>query len=145
MRHLVLALCLTTLGACAARPPADGPQPLMPLAQANYSGAKAAQREVLRSAAAWQKAWDGLQQQRRIAPPVDFERQMVLFAALGERRTGGYAIEVVRAEVVEGTLVVHLRETAPKPGALATMALTAPFHAVAVPRNDLPVRWFTLP
>ena len=70
---------------------------------------------------------------------------MVLFAALGVRRTGGYAIEIVRVEVVEGTLIVHLREIRPTPGATTTMALTAPFHAVMVPRNELPVRWFTVP
>ena len=144
MRAALLVLCLA-LGACPSTKLAAGPLPLMPLAQESYSGAKEQRREVLRDAATWQKLWSELQQQRRLAPPVDFERQMVLFAALGERRTGGYAIEIVRAEVVEGTLIVHVRETSPTPGARATMALTAPLHAVAVAQSDLPVRWFTVP
>lgn len=144
MRTALLLACLS-LGACAGGPPADGPQPLVLLAQETYSLAKAPRRELLRDAEAWSKLWGEVQDMRRLAPPVDFERQMVLFAALGERRTGGYAIAIVRAEVVEGTLVVHVRETAPAPGAIRTMALTAPLHAVMVPRNDLPVRWFTVP
>lgn len=144
MRIAVLFAFLC-VGACTAKPPADGPRPLVPLAQETYSLAKAARREVIRDNAAWTKLWAEVQDQRRLAPPVDFERQMVLFVALGERRSGGFAIEVARAEVVEGTLVVHVRETGPAPGAIRTMALTAPFHAVALPRNDLPVRWFTLP
>lgn len=144
-RALVLGLLALSLTGCPATRQVAGPQPMQPLAQETYSAAKAPRREVLRDPAAWQALWSELQVARRIAPPFDFERQMVLFAALGERRTGGYAIEIVRAEIVEGRLIVHVRETRPQPGALATMALTAPFHAVAVPRHDLPVSWFTVP
>lgn len=144
MRTLLLIVAFA-LGGCLQAQPKDGPQPLFVLAAENYSQAKEARREVLRDNASWQALWSEVQQSRRIAPPVDFERQMVLFVALGERRTGGYGIEIVRAEVVEGSLVVHVRETAPKPGGILTMALTAPMHAVAVPRSSLPVRWFTLP
>jgi hypothetical protein len=144
MRIALLLACLCLSG-CPATRPVEGPVALFPLAAEIYSGVREARREVLRDADSWQKLWDQTQNARRIAPPVDFERQMVLFVALGERRTGGYAIEIVRAEVVEGTLVVHVKETAPKPGAIATMALTAPLHAVAVPRSELPVRWFKLP
>ena len=143
--RIALALCLLSLAACNSTRVADGPQPLMQLAQETYSAAKAPRREVLRDPTAWQTVWSELQLARRIAPPFDFDRQMVLFAALGEHRTGGYAIAIVRAEVVEGTLVVHVKETAPAPGGITTMALTSPFHAVAVPKNDLPVKWFTVP
>ena len=144
MRGSVL-LAFLCIGACTAAPPVDGPRPLTTLAQETYSIAKEARREVIRDNAAWAKLWGEVQDMRRLAPPVEFERQMVLLAALGERRTGGYAVEIVRAEVVEGTLVVHVRETSPVPGARTTMALTAPLHAVMVARNDLPLRWFTLP
>ena len=144
-RPLALAVLTLSLTACPATRVVEGPQPLQQLAQETYSAAREPRREVLRDPAAWQALWSELQVARRIAPPYDFERQMVLFVALGERRTGGHAIEIVRAEVVEGKLIVHVRETRPQPGATTTMALTAPFHAVAVPRNDLPVSWFTLP
>jgi hypothetical protein len=144
-RCLALAALTLSLTACPATRPVEGPQPMLLLAQETYSAAKEPRREVLRDPTTWQSLWSELQLARRIAPPFDFDRQMVLFVALGERRTGGYAIEVVRAEIVEGKLVVHVREIKPQPGALTTMALTAPFHAVAVPRHDLPVSWFTVP
>lgn len=143
--RIALMFAFICVGACAARPPADGSQPIVSLAQETYSLAKTARREVVRDNVAWSKLWSEVQDMRRLAPPVDFERQMVLFVALGERRSGGYSIEIARAEVVEGTLVVHVRETGPEPGGIRTMALTAPLHAVMVPRNDLPVRWFTVP
>jgi hypothetical protein len=146
MRRTTVLACLTLgLTACPATLPVEGPQPLLVLAAETYSLAKEPRREVIRDAAAWQKAWDQVQDQRRLAPPLDFEKQMVLLVALGERRTGGHAIEVARAEIIEGKLIVHVRETRPQPGALTTMALTAPFQAVAVRRYDLPVSWFTLP
>ena len=144
MRY-ALAFALFSLSACAGTRLADGPLPLTSLAQETYSTAEAARRDAVRDPAAWSKLWGEIQRTRMLPPPVDFERQMVLVAALGERRSGGYAIEIVRAEVVEGTLVVHVRETGPAPGAIRTMALTAPLHAVAIRRNDLPVRWFTQP
>lgn len=143
--RILLALCILSLTACNQVKVVDGPQPLTVLAAETYSAAKASRREVLRDPATWQSLWTELQNPRRIAPPIDFERQMVLFVALGERRTGGHAIAIVRAEVFEGTLVVHVRESGPMPGGMTTMALTAPFQAIAVPRNDLPVRWFTVP
>lgn len=144
MRTSLVFACLC-LAACPLARPSDGPVPVFVLAAETYGIAKDARREVVRDPDTWQRLWSEVQRTRMIAPPVDFEKQMVLLATLGERRTGGYAIEIVRAEIVEGTLIVHVKETAPTPGALATMALTAPMHAVAVPRSDLPVRWFTLP
>ena len=144
MRTALLLACLC-LSACPATRPIDGPVPLFTLATETYGSAKEARREVVRDPVNWQRIWSEVQRTRMLAPPLDFERQMVLLAALGERRTGGYAIEIVRAEVVEGTLVVHVKETQPAPGGLTTMALTSPLHAVAVPRNELPVRWFIVP
>ena len=72
-------------------------------------------------------------------PPVDFSRDMVVGLFMGERPTGGYAIEVTRIEGTAQGLSVHYRTSRPDPSAMQTQALTQPFHLVTVPRVDDPV------
>lgn len=50
----------------------------------------------------------------------------------GEQRSGGFAIRVERVTRSGDELRVHARFTEPGPGAIVTMALTSPAHAVAV-------------
>jgi len=142
MRHATWVLSVTAaLGACAAAPPS--PLPLAELARGSFGPCTAARREVVRDPAAWSRAWAEVQPTRAAPPPVDFAGQMAVVACLGERRSGGYAIEVVAVEVAAEELIVTVRETAPPPGAMTTQALTQPYHAVRVARTALPVRWVT--
>ena len=140
---LVAALLALPLGACAVAPPA--PLPLTELASGRFGPCVAPRREVVRDAARWSQVWAEVQPTRSAPPPVDFDGQIALVACLGERRTGGYAIEIVAVEVGETELVVTVRESAPPPGAMTAQALTQPFHAVRVARTTLPVRWVVRP
>jgi hypothetical protein len=65
-------------------------------------------------------------------PRVDFEAEIVVAVFLGERRTGGHAIEVSKVEEHPETaqLKVYYREIAPPRNAIVTQALTQPFHIV---------------
>jgi protease stability complex PrcB-like protein len=72
-------------------------------------------------------------------PPVDFSRDMVVALFMGERPTGGFAIEVTRIERTDSGLSVHYRTTRPDPAAMQPQALTQPFHLIALPRSDDPV------
>lgn len=63
---------------------------------------------------------------------VEDEEQLVLVAALGERNTGGYAIEILWVEKAEGKLIVHAKESTPAPGSAVIMAITYPYQAVVV-------------
>lgn len=144
MRPLFAAtLFALTLGACAVTPPA--PLPLTELARGHYGPCTAARREVVRDAAAWSRTWTEVQATRTAPPPVDFDGQLALVACLGERRSGGHAIEIVSVEVTDTELIVSVRVTSPAAGAITTQALTQPFHIVRVARSTLPVRWVNLP
>jgi hypothetical protein len=66
---------------------------------------------------------------------------MVIAVTMGRRSTGGYSIEITRVERVGNRLRVEVTRTAPPRGAMTIQALTAPFHFVAVPASDLPVRF----
>ena len=63
---------------------------------------------------------------------VDFERERVVLAALGQKPTGGYSVTLVSSAIEDDTLelVVSIRE--PQPGMLVTQALTTPCAAIAV-------------
>lgn len=66
-------------------------------------------------------------------PKVDFSREFVVVAALGERSTGGYIIEVASAEGTRG-VEVKVMTTAPGKGCAVTLAMTQPVDFVKITR-----------
>jgi hypothetical protein len=79
----------------------------------------------------------------RTTPPtqVDFKKEMVLAAFMGEQNTGGYAVEIKDAVEEKGKLVVTVLERSPGPDSIVTQAFTTPFYLAAVKRSALPVQW----
>ncbi|QKT03324.1 protease complex subunit PrcB family protein [Ectothiorhodospiraceae bacterium 2226] len=128
-RWFALALALL-LAACAAQA-----LPMHEIAVGQHSQFHEPAHIVVRDAQSWRDLWE---ERLHGAPPaIDFEREMVVGAALGTRPSGGYGIRIERAVLdEEGTLVVTLRELAPPPGAMLSQAFTQPFHFVRVPRVD---------
>lgn len=92
---------------------------------------------VLRTAEEWAAFWR--QVERSTPQPLDVSRQMAVIVALGERRTGGFSVEIESAHATDGNLVVTYREKAPDPSMMVTQALTTPWAAALVSRSDLPV------
>ena len=74
-------------------------------------------------------------------PPVDFAREMVVFAAMGTRPSGGFGIEIGRAAPAGGAFEVVVTEHSPGTDCSTPAMITEPAAAVQVPRSDLPVRW----
>lgn len=78
----------------------------------------------------WQEFW--ARNYRQEPPPLpDFPRCSVLVVAGGERPTGGYRLEVVRAVKEPGKWVIEFVVHKPAPGTFVTQALAYP-AAVAV-------------
>src|SRR5262249_5076555 len=131
----VLACVLNCLAANGAQP-----LPIRSLKKGAFSGLREAKQEVVKSADAWEKLWKqhstAAGQSEKI-PTVDFSKEMVVVAALGTKRTGGYSIEIVGAEAKDKTLRISIKKTSPPPDAMTIQSLTAPFHFVAVPKSDL--------
>lgn len=95
------------------------------------SGYGQARRQVIRDAAAWSAAWSLVGQGPR--PPVDFGREAVIVAALGERQSGGYQVQVSGASLAGGTLLIDVLEVIPGADCVPSAALTQPIAIVAVP------------
>jgi hypothetical protein len=145
---LLLALGALACGSPAGRggvePLRGEPVPVLPLpeeAQAHFrfhGGWCAPARQVVRTAEEWEASWAELTagyEPVPAAPAVDFGEEMLLVAAMGERTSGGYTIEVEAAALDGGTLRARLVETSPGPTCATTQAITCPAAAVRVPRH----------
>ena len=140
---LPLALVALCLAGVASNIQAD-PLPLRSIAKGAVSGITEPRKDVIRDAESWEKFWGKHRAQAKdgaALPAVNFTNELVIAVTLGRKHTGGYTVEIVRAEPDDQHLLVTVRRTAPRPGALSLQVLTAPFHFVAVPRSALPVQF----
>ena len=69
-------------------------------------------------------------------PPVDFTQNGVLLVAMGQKNTGGYAVDLAAsdAEISESILKLSVNWHEPKKGMMVTQALTSPCLLLKVPK-----------
>ena len=70
---------------------------------------------------------------------VDLQKEMVLYAAMGQRNTGGYSIAIDDVRELADRLVVYVKETVPGPRDMVTMALTSPICYAVIPKTEKPI------
>jgi hypothetical protein len=103
---------------------------------------------LVRTEAELRSLWNQLHGSQLTIPPlpsVDLARETVLVVMMGQRPTGGYAVDV-RGVSLEGTdLFVDVRLTEPSTGAVTTSALTSPWTVVRVLRGGISAAWFRNP
>ena len=145
---VVASLCACCLAASADEDPE--PDTWRVLETGEYSNIQEATHEIINSEADWQEWWqrhntvrefvDG--QERIPAPPeVDFSKETVLIATLGMRSTGGYAVEFADVKTEGEMVVAKLKTKSPGPDDMVTMALTAPYAIIAIPKHEGPVKF----
>ena len=101
------------------------------------SGITAPRRETIRDEAAWRAAWAEIWARTGPTPPplptIDFTRDMIVLAALGQRNSGGYSITVDSASRATSGIVVWVTKLTP--GNCGTLAaLTQPVDVVSMPK-----------
>ena len=163
--HLRHRAWIAFLAVVACRPAADGSEPPdAPVSRApaqtesvalvrlrpgdlpflQNSGLRDSLRTVIRDQAAFAELWARMYApygERPPVPDVDFDREMIVAAALGTRSSGGYAIYLDSATIAGDALVVHVRRVEPGPNCGTTQALTEPVDLARVPRDARPVRF----
>ena len=95
---------------------------------------------VVRAPAEWKALWQrhaSTQSKVPPAPTVDFNKEIVVGVFLGDKPTGGYQVEILRAERSDGTLLIYFDEQAPGTGAMVIQVITQPFHIVRVAANGI--------
>ena len=113
------------------------------IAQAGFhtiaKGYRSGVREPLQVVARNQNDWETLWRRHasvdvipRPLPIIDFEKFIVVGIFLGDKPTGGYEAEIIRAELSNTDLVILYREKAPTGRGEVIQSLTQPYHIVQV-------------
>lgn len=144
MKVLVFALLLAACSSPNAPDAAQQPLTVTRLRQGAVSfsynsGVTDSQRLVIRDQATWQQTWDAIHRFMFPAPAlpqVDFAREMVIVAALGQKPTGGYSIFIDGATETANGVTVNVRAVSPGNGCAVTLALTQPVDIARVTRRE---------
>ena len=104
------------------------------IGQWTRTGIGESRRLVIRDANAWAQFWSELAVGEQ--PSVDFNHDVVVAVAAGQRPTGGYEIAIDRVTQSDGQLTVEVVERTPGPNCMTTASLTQPVDVVVVPAAD---------
>jgi hypothetical protein len=142
-------VCAFLLAACSSPNGPDASQPLSvtrlragTLSFSYHSGITQSQRLVIRDQAAWQQVWNDVYRFTFPAPElptVDFTREMVVVAALGQKPTGGYSIFIDGATETANGVTINVRSVSPGANCAVTLALTSPVDIARVTRREAAV------
>jgi hypothetical protein len=136
---LALAACAdTSVVATEVRPIAISE----PLFKSLYSNIPQPRRLVIRDEESWAKLWAQMVAAgvvQNSPPVVDFEKEQIVVAAMGERKAAGYEITITGVERSGSNLVVDVASTAPAPTCDRSEVITTPLHAVRMTRTDEPI------
>ena len=110
------------------------------VARGSASGQVTPRQVTIQNADEWSALWKAHAPARPL-PAVDFSVQMVVGVFLGSRPTAGFDVEIVSVRTEDTALVVEYVERRPGRDMIAAQVLTEPFHLVAVPKHQGPVRF----
>ncbi|HTJ23319.1 MAG TPA: protease complex subunit PrcB family protein [Gemmatimonadaceae bacterium] len=113
-------------------------------AYTTYSGLNDSVRAVVRDSTAWLELWRAINRPfypPPPLPPVDFERDMIVIAALGTRPTAGYDIVIEGARQDSAAVEIALRTLSPAPGCPVSAAMTQPVDLATIPASQRAVRF----
>lgn len=152
IRCLMLAMVAACTSACSSTLGPSGPQAPLPITRfahsnsgfSSFSGIRTPTRAVVRDSTTWRTTWEQINQPFFPQPPlptVDFNREMVLLAAMGTQPSGGYELLIESATRDTTGIDVELRRVSPGAGCPVSAVLTQPLDLVRVPFSDQPVRF----
>jgi hypothetical protein len=95
-------------------------------------------RLVIRDRETWIRVWLRVttSASSRPVPQVDFDRNMIIFAAMGTRPNTGFQIEISQLYRHGEDIYAVVRETSAGRGCVVGQAITAPVTAALVPRTS---------
>jgi hypothetical protein len=99
------------------------------ISQGEDDGPKSSKEEVISNEDAYTTFFDGSPPN---TPDVNWEEEMVVAVALGERSSGGYSVEITSIRHHKGSVEIRYTETVPT--GVSTDPITCPYHAVKCQR-----------
>lgn len=141
------AIALIVIGILLTRTVYSEQVPFAVLSKGLQSNVREKQNLVISSSSAWAKlASTQISVNLETKRAVDFDNEMIVALFMGEQRTAGYGIEVVRIDEDkdDAELKIYFRTTNPPPGSMTAQVLTRPYEIVKLKRIDLPVRFLPI-
>lgn len=130
--HRLFLLALPLLAVACRGPAIPEELPITLLAQGQHSHQIEQRFDWITGEADFTALWQALRPGD--PPPVDFESDGVIAVFMGERATGGHAIQVERVARRDQELLVDVVLQTPGPECMTTQALTQPYQLVLVPQ-----------
>lgn len=98
---------------------------------------------VIRNEEEYKSTWEFLhyQGEERVRPEVDFSKEMLLLAMMGEQPSSGYIITIESVKEKKGVLVAKVRLKEPGPMCMNLTVMTNPHHFIKIPASDLEVKF----
>lgn len=136
-------LGMLLIGGCAPAHDAAVGAPLRSLAQGSYSGIETQRFEIIEEATAFAALWR--EHSAAISPPpplppVDFAREVVIAAFIGQRGSGGSSVTIEKLSG-DNPATVELVIKTPAADCPVSLALSQPFQLAAAPRRKGPWRF----
>lgn len=138
-RFTAVVACIATLsltaGCALSQTETDTGAPLArQIGQSAHCGLAAPGYVVLRSAADVDRLEQLPSRTLSLVPlrDLDYQREHVVLAALGQKPSGGYSVMLEGSEIVDGRLELTVIVKEPEPGTMVPQMLTTPCAVIAV-------------
>ncbi len=114
------------------------------LASGQYSGLTEKTNQLITSQeelnSVWQKIYS-IQIPVPPAPKIDFSQNSLILTSVGEQKTSGYDIKIVKIQTAAKLVEVSLEQANPSPNSIILPVLTQPFILVKTPKINKPVQF----
>ncbi len=118
--------------------------PFQNLVSGQYSGLTEKTYQLINSQEELNSVWQEIYSIQIPPPPVpavNFSKNSILLVALGEQKTSGYSIEIVKIEATSKEARVYLNLIFPSQASILLPALTQPFMLVKTPKINKAVQF----
>jgi hypothetical protein len=75
---------------------------------------------------------------------IDFTKEMVVVAVDGVKNSGGFAIEIVDAEVNKENILLTIKTTGPKATDMVAAVMLQPYHIIKINKTDKKIKFLEL-
>lgn len=109
-----------------------------------FSGITERKNLIIRTQDEWAKLWNKHTSTRMPppeAPVIALTENMILAVFMGEKASGGFAVEITRVEKCGDELVVFFSEVEPPADAVVTAVLTQPYHIIKIEKIGLKTKF----
>jgi hypothetical protein len=115
-----------------------------PGAFSTYSGLIDSARMVVRDSSAWRRLWQQINRPfipQPVLPAVDFQREIVVVAALGSRPSAGFDIAIDGAAEDSVGIEVDVQRSSPAAGCPVAASVTEPVDLAKLPASARTLRF----